>query len=161
MAYNVNLGFDPSSLTKKNLAVDTITTTAYSPTSATVDSVTETAVSSTLARPEEISFGRRLIKDIYSSGVVERAYQSPSHTGIRLFVGLSTIASLTNSDDATFRMDFPMSVKTTIDIPCNDYFTADHVLTLIQHQMGALLPGNTSVTSARIGELLRGTLPLQ
>ena len=161
MAYMVDLGFNPSSMTTKNVAVDTITALKYSPTGQTVDSVSETAVQSTLARPEVLSFGRRLIKDIYAGGTVERAYQAPSRTGIRLLVSLSTIASLTNSDDATFRMDFPLSVKTTVDLPCNDYFTADHVLTLIKHQTGAWFAGDTSVTATRIGELLRGTLPIQ
>jgi hypothetical protein len=113
-----------------------------------------------MGRPEVLSFGRRVVKDIYANSSVDSAYRCPSKTGIKLLVNWDTIASLTNSEDPTFRMDFPISIRTTITVPASDYLTADDVLMLMKHQFGAMFASGTDVTSARLGKLLKGSLPM-
>lgn len=160
MAYNFDLGFSPSAMTAKNVDIDTIDSTAYVKTGESLDSVNYTCRSSSLGRPETLSFGKRPIKDIYASSSIESAYRCPSKAGIKILVTSSTVASLTETDTPSFRYDFPITVKTVIDVPASDYMTSDQVLDVIKHHWGALFEGGTDVTSARITELLRGALEL-
>lgn len=161
MAYTLNLGFDPASMTKKNLGIDTIVPTAYAVISDEPELAVETNLSSPMGRPETFEFGRRLVKDIYAANSIELAYRSPAKAGIKVLINWASTASLTNSADPTFRQDFPVSVRTTVTVPASDYITGEDVLALLQHQIGGIFATGTDVTSARLTKLLRGALPME
>lgn len=161
MGYSFTWGYDPSTVTTKNIAVDTIVPEAYVVTSQLPDEVVESNLSSPLGRVEKLTFGRRSVKDIYANSTpIDPAYKSPSRSGIKVLVNWASVASLTNSEDPTFRMDFPISSRLTVTVPASDYLTADDVNMLIKHHIGALYGDGTDVTSARIAKLLKGALAL-
>lgn len=161
MGYSFTWGYDPSSITTKNIAVDTIVPSSYVVTSQLPDEVVESNLSSPLGRVEKLTFGRRSVKDIYANSTsIDPAYKSPSRSGIKVLVNWESVASLTNSEDPTFRMDFPISSRLTVTVPASDYLTADNVNMLIKHHIGALYGDGTDVTSARIAKLLKGALAL-
>lgn len=162
MAYSFTWGYDPATIVTKNVGVDTITPASYVVTSQAPDEIVESNLTSPLGRVEKLTFGRRSVKDIYAnSTAIDPAYKSPSRAGIKVLVNWESVASLTNSEDPTFRMDFPISSRLTVTVPASDYLTADDVNMLIKHHIGALYGAGTDVTSARIGKLLRGALALQ
>lgn len=161
MGYSFTWGYDPTTITTKNIAVDTIVPASYVVTSQLPDEVVESNLSSPLGRVEKLTFGRRSVKDIYANSTsIDPAYKSPSRSGIKVLVNWESVASLTNSDDPTFRMDFPISSRLTVTVPASDYLTADNVNMLIKHHIGALYGDSTDVTSARIAKLLKGALAL-
>lgn len=160
MAYSFSWGYNPAQITGKNVSIDTIDPDEYVTTSQLPDEVVETNLASPMGRPEKFTFGRRIVKDIYANSDVDTAYRCPTKAGIKLLVNWETIASLTESTDPTFRMDFPISIRTTVTVPASDYLTADNVLLLVRHQFGAMFAGSTDVTSARIAKLLKGALPM-
>lgn len=161
MGYSFTWGYDPTTITTKNIAVDTIVPASYVVTSQLPDEVVESNLSSPLGRVEKLTFGRRSVKDIYANSTsIDPAYKSPSRSGIKVLVNWESVASLTNSEDPTFRMDFPISSRLTVTVPASDYLTADNVNMLIKHHIGALYGDGTDVTSARIAKLLKGALTL-
>lgn len=161
MAYSFTWGYDPSTITTKNIAVDTIVPSTYVVTTQQPDEVTESNLSSPLGRIEKFTFGRRSVKDIYANSTsIDPTYRSPSKSGIKVLVNWESVASLTNTENPTFRMDFPISSRLTVTVPASDYLTADNVLMLIKHHIGSLYGDSTDVTSARLAKLLKGALPL-
>lgn len=161
MAYSFSWGYDPTQMTTKDIGVDIIDPDSYVVTLNQPDEVNEANLSSPLGRVESFTFGRRVVKDIYANGSsIDPAYKSPSRTGIKILINWNTVASLTNSEDATFRMDFPIAIRQTITVPASDYLTADNVLMLVKHYLGALYGDSTDVSSSRLASLLKGSLPM-
>lgn len=160
MSFSFDLGFDPGATTTKNIAVDTITSTNYVLTSSSEDEAAYVGASSTLGRPETLRYGRRIIKDIYANSSIDSAYRCPCRTGIKVLLSTETIGSLTEGGTPAFRQDFPLTVKTIVDVPASDYLTADQVLQLVEHHLGMIVGEGTDVTSSKIQKLLKGSLEL-
>lgn len=160
MSFSFNLGFNPEAQTTKNLAVDTIEAADYVRKTPKEDEVAYESVTSTYGRPERLKYGRREIKDIYANASIDSAYRCPAKTGIKLYLSTELIGSLTETNTPAFRQDFPLNVKTVIDVPASDYLTANDVLTIVKHHYGMVLGGGTDVTAARINQLLKGALEL-
>lgn len=160
MSFSFDLGFNPESATTKNISVDTIGANNYVLTSSSEDEAAYVSTASTLGRPESLKYGRRVIKDIYANSSIDSAYRCPCRTGIKLLLSTDTVGSLTESGTPAFRQDFPLTVKTIIDVPASDYLTADQVLTLVRHHLGMIVGEGTDVTSAKIQKLLKGSLEL-
>lgn len=158
MSFSLDLGFT-SGATTVNLPVDVIAKSDYVMTGSSEDEAAYVSAASTLGRPETLKYGRRVIKDIYANSSIDSSYRCPCRTGIKLLLSSETIGSLTESGTPAFRQDFPLTVKTVIDVPASDYLTADNVLSMLKHHCGMILDGST-VTSDRIQELLKGSLEL-
>lgn len=158
MAYSMNLGFTPST-SQLDLKVDPVIASAFAVTTTDSESVTETALDAPIGRPETFQYGRKLVKDIYANASVQPAYRAPSTAGVKVMVNWSAIASLTNDTDATFRQDFPLSVRSTITVPMSDYISGTDVLKTLQHAIGGFLADTASAD--RITRLLRGALEIE
>lgn len=155
MAYSLNLGFTPSE-TPLSLKVDPVVASDFAVTSTDAESVSETALAAPIGRPEIFQYGRKLIKDIYANASVQPAYRAPSTAGVKVMVNWGAIASLTNDTDATFRQDFPLSIRTTITVPMSDYISGNDVLQMLEHSLGGFLANEASAD--RLTKLLRGAL---
>lgn len=155
MAFSLDLGFTPNT-TQLDLKVDPVQAADFAVTATDAESVTETALAAPMGRPENFQYGRKLVKDIYANASVQPAYRAPSSAGVKVMVNWSAIASLTNEADATFRQDFPLSVRTTITVPMSDYMSGNDVLKMLQHSIGGFLADTASAD--RLTKLLRGAL---
>lgn len=155
MAFSLDLGFTPST-TQLDLKVDPVIASNFAVTATDAESVTETALAAPIGRPEIFQYGRKLVKDIYANASVQPAYRAPSSAGVKVMVNWSAIASLTNGADATFRQDFPLSIRTTVTVPMSDYISGTNVLQMLQHAIGGFLADEASAD--RLTKLLRGAL---
>lgn len=155
MAYSLDLGFTPSS-TPLDLKVDPVIANDFAVTAIDAESVTETALNAPMGRPETFQYGRKLVKDIYANASVQPAYRAPATAGVKVMVNWAATASLTSESDATFRQDFPLSIRTTVTVPMSDYISGENVLQMLKHALGGFLADKSSAD--RITKLLRGAL---
>jgi hypothetical protein len=75
-------------------------------------------------------------------------------TGIEYSVRVDAVLSTTDSDDASFRVDEPMTCVITFRHPKSGNITEAHVLTLLTRALSALHKDGTNA-GWRIGDLMR------
>lgn len=108
-------------------------------------------------RPENFRVGYTSVKDVYSGSAIDQSVYAPSRKGISVVVQLTDTYSVTDSVDAEFRVDLPVSSHLVIKVPSSEYLTSEMVLA----QVGRLMSGifeTGSETSDRLKAILRGSL---
>lgn len=111
-------------------------------------------------RPEQFTFGCTAISNVYK-GTNLTADLKPSTTGgVQILAKYTGYLTVEDSVDTSFEKLIPISIHTVMQVPVNQFVTADDVLVYLRRQMGSLFK-NVSATSSRIDELIRGALPLR
>lgn len=110
-----------------------------------------------LDRPEQIRFATSDIKDIYSSTNIDPSVFAPSKRGVSLLAQITDTISVTDSTDADFRIDLPVSAHLVIKVPASEYISADKVEALTARLISSLYEtGKNDMT--RLDSVLRGSL---
>lgn len=103
-------------------------------------------------QPEIIRWANRPIKNIYSNSKIEPSLYSQTKTGISILAELRETASVTDSSDPTYRVNYPVRVYTVIEAPNDGAITDDNISEVIKRHLSLLYTDATS-TSSRISEL--------
>lgn len=110
-----------------------------------------------LDRPEIIRFAYSEIEDVYKNTNIDPSVYGASRKGVQILVQLSEVWSLTDTVDASYRVDLPISAHIVLKVPACEYITNSDILGAVNRLMGGLYVDKT-VDTNRLQALLRGSL---
>lgn len=114
-------------------------------------------LTSPLDRPEQFRFATSDIRDIYSSTDIDPSVYAPSKRGVSLLAQMTETLSVTDSTDADFRIDLPVSAHLVIKVPASEHIDAKIVEDAVARLISSLYEtGSDKLT--RIDSMLRGSL---
>lgn len=116
-----------------------------------------TNISSPIDRPEKFRIAWSLVENIYNNSGISESVQAQSVRGVNLLVQLTEVASVTDSVDAAYRVDLPLSYHLVIRVPAVEEITEDHVAAGIGRLVSGLFETG-SEANTRLKALLRGSL---
>lgn len=108
-------------------------------------------------QPETIRFASKDISNIYTGTGIDPAFYATSRRGISVVSELFEVATVTDSDDPSFRIDLPCQVHTVFKVPVSQYLQADDILSLLFRQFALNFQGSDD-TAKRIDDLIHGAL---
>lgn len=159
MSKTINKGYTTTGdVTGKTLPIagyvygTTFRTKVNTPTEAVLVNLT-----SPIDRQEKLRFAYKEIADVYTNTGINPAYFPASKQGVQLLVQATDVWSISDSIDATYRVDLPISVHAVIKIPSCEYITQADILEAIGRSIGGLFDAGTADTW-RVTELMRGAL---
>lgn len=116
-----------------------------------------TNITAPLDREETIRYARNEVKNVYSNTSIDPKVQSPNRKGVQLLVQIHDTATVTDSDDPTYRVDLPIQTHVVIKVPSDALISGNVVQTHLGRVVSALFDTGSTATS-RIEKLLRGAL---
>lgn len=116
-----------------------------------------TNITSPIDRPENIRIAYTDIANVYSGTGVEPSILAPSKRGVSILAQVTDVLSVTDTTDADYRIDLPISAHMVIKVPSNDNITAAVVQTLVGRLLSSLFDQGVTTTS-RLDAILRGSL---
>jgi hypothetical protein len=116
-----------------------------------------TNLTSPVDRPEKFRLSFSEVANIYAGTDIDQAVYAPSKRGVSVLCQLTETYSVTDSTDASFRIDLPISAHIVIKIPASEYLTADMVQTVAGRLVSGLYDTG-STTTARLNAIIRGSL---
>lgn len=108
-------------------------------------------------RPEKFRWNASDIANIYSGSDIDPSVYAPSKRGVSVLAQVTEVYSVTDTTDATFRIDLPVSAHLVLKVPASEYLTADILQTVVGRLVSGLFETGSTATS-RIGALVRGSL---
>lgn len=121
------------------------------------DELILTNITSPMDRPEKFRFAWTIVDNIYNGSGISTAVQAASLRGVNLLVQLTEVGSISDSTDAAYRVDVPMSAHLVIRIPAIEEITEAHVTTLVGRMISGLFETGSEAND-RLKSLLRGSL---
>jgi hypothetical protein len=97
------------------------------------------------------------IADIYKGTPIDPSAYAASRKGISIVAQVNDVLRVTESTDATFQVDLPISAHIVVKAPLSANVTAANVEAVIGRAL-ALLYNSNDVTTTRVGNLLRGAM---
>lgn len=116
-----------------------------------------TNLTAPLDRSETIRYAESQVKNVYQNTSIDPKVQSPNRSGVQLLVQIQDVATVTDSDDAAYRVDLPIQTHVVIRVPNDALITGDIVQAHLGRVVSALYETG-STTTTRISKLLRGAL---
>lgn len=107
--------------------------------------------------PEKFRFACSPVKDIYQNTDIEPSARAASRRGSRILCQLSDVYTLTDSSDATFRVNLPMEGHIVLTLPNDNNITEGMLLAFIGRLISGLFETG-SQTASRLQSLLRGAM---
>lgn len=114
-------------------------------------------LTSPVDRTEKIQWAYYEIKDIYANTGIDPSAYAASRKGWKILTKVNDILSTTDSVDADFRKDSPISAQIVITGPQSEYITPDMIQTVVSRAVSALFDTG-SLTTERISGLVKGSL---
>jgi len=105
--------------------------------------------------PNTVRFSLNPISDIYKGTPVTDAYKSPNKSGFSLLSQCNVVATITDSEDATYRVDLPLSAHIVLKAPYDANITTAHLVTISNRALGGLYETDGTL---RVGNMARGGL---
>lgn len=108
-------------------------------------------------RPEKMRLAWKAVPDVYKNTGISPAVQAPYLRGASLLVQLTNVYSVSDTVDASYRVDLPLKSHLVIEVPSDELITA----ALVAEQVGRLVSGffdTGSETYTRLDAMLRGAL---
>lgn len=96
------------------------------------------------------------IPDVYKGTTIDPAVYAPSRKGLSLVCQVNDILRVTDTVDASFMADLPISCHIVMKVPSSSFITAAQVETVLTRAI-SLFYNSNSVLTDRIGSLLRGS----
>lgn len=103
-------------------------------------------------QPETLRWAQRPIKNVYSNSGIEPSLHSQLKTGISILAELREVARVTDSENAAYRVDYPVRVYTVIECPNDGSISNDDISTVVKRHL-SLLYTDAQSTSGRISEM--------
>lgn len=108
-------------------------------------------------RPETFRFAHSSVADVYKGTSIDPSVYAPSRRGISILVQNTEIFSVTDTTDADYRVDLPISAHLVLKIPANENITAAIVEMVVGRMISGLYDTGDGSTT-RLQSLLRGSL---
>lgn len=116
-----------------------------------------TNLTSPIDRPENIRLAYSDIANIYSGTGVDPSVSAPTKRGVSILSQVTDVISVTDTTDADYRVDLPVSAHLVLKVPASEFITADLVQTLLGRLLSSLFDAGATTTS-RLEAILRGSL---
>lgn len=97
------------------------------------------------------------IADVYKGTSIDPSAFAPSRKGLSIVAQVNDILRVTETTDATYQVDLPISAHIVVKVPLSANITAANVETVLGRAL-ALFYNSNDVTTGRIGNLLRGAM---
>ena len=107
--------------------------------------------------PEKFRFACSSVKDIYQNTDIEPSTRAASRRGSRVLCQLSDVYTLTDSTDATFRVNLPIEGHIVLTLPNDNNLTDAMLLAFIGRMISGLFETGSN-TATRLQSLLRGAM---
>jgi hypothetical protein len=108
-------------------------------------------------RPEKIRIAYSTVANVYSGTGISSTVYAPTKEGVSLLIQLTETLSVTDSVDADYRVDLPVSYHMVMKFPASEFIDESVVETGISRLLSVLYEtGETSET--RLASLIRGAL---
>lgn len=118
-----------------------------------------TNLMSPISQPERIRVAQQDVADIYRNSGIDPTLYYQSRRGTQVLVQLTDVFKVTDSADASYEAQLPISMHLVIKVPNNDLITEAALKTEIARLLGALYETNASgSTTCRLTSMLRGAL---
>lgn len=114
-------------------------------------------LTSPVDRLESFKFSVSPVKDIYKGSQIDPSLTDSSRRGVSILCALTDVVTITDSIDATYRVDKPMSAHIVLKLPYDDLITP----AVVEDFIGRLVSGlyeSGWLTTTRIAALMRGSL---
>jgi hypothetical protein len=105
--------------------------------------------------PNTERYALRQIKDAYKNTSVAEAYKPANKSGWSLLSQCNLIATITDSEDATYRVDAPLAMRVTISGVNVPELTTTHYTTGLMRAIGGLYE---TTGDLRLGSMIRNIL---
>jgi hypothetical protein len=105
--------------------------------------------------PNTERFSLNTIADIYKGSPVTDGYKSSNKSGFSLLSQCNLVATITDSEDATYRVDVPISAHVVLKGPNDQNITSAHLTACLLRALGGLYETDGSL---RLASLIRGGL---
>lgn len=107
--------------------------------------------------PQTVKFSVSRISNIYAGSPVDPSYQLPYKRGMSILCQVNLVATVTDSQDSTFRVDLPLSAHMVIKAPLSGLITVGNIRTVAERAM-ALIYEQGIVDDTRLTELLKESM---
>lgn len=133
-------------------------TTDYSVKDKTSGETIWTNTKSPLDRPETVRQAYSVVKDIYKGTDIASGVRAASSKGVSLLTQVTQTWEVTDSADATVRVQLPVSAHLVIKMPASGDVTSTMVEALLQKMIGSLYNESSALSTAKLDALLRGSI---
>lgn len=116
-----------------------------------------TNITAPIDRPENIRLAYSEIANIYNGTGIEPSVASPTKKGVSVLAQVTDTISVTDTVDADFRIDLPLSAHLVIKAPASEYVTSAQVQAVVGRLLSSLFDTGVTTTS-RLEAILRGSL---
>jgi hypothetical protein len=116
-----------------------------------------TNITSPIDKPENIRLAYTDIANIYNGTGIEPSVAAPTKRGVSVLAQVTDVLSVTDTADADFRVDLPLSCHLVIKVPASEYVTATQVQAVVGRLLSSLFDTG-STTNSRLEAILRGSL---
>jgi hypothetical protein len=116
-----------------------------------------TNLTSPIDRPEQIRLAYTDVANVYNGTGIEPSLAAPSKKGVSILAQVTDVLSVTDSTDADYRIDLPLSAHLVLKAPASEFITAVQVQTLIGRLLSSLFDTG-SQDESRLEAILRGSL---
>jgi hypothetical protein len=116
-----------------------------------------TNISSPVDRPENIRLAYTEIANIYSGTGIEPSVLAPTKKGVSILAQLTEVLSVTDSTDADYRVDLPVSAHLVLKVPQSEFIGAVEIEKVIGRLLSSLFDSG-AIDAARLNAILRGSL---
>jgi len=116
-----------------------------------------TNITSPIDRPENVRIAYTDVANVYSGTGIEPSILAPTKKGVSILTQITEVLSVTDTVDAEFRIDLPISAHLVIKVPSSQYITADTVQTVVGRLLSSLFDQGVT-TTPRLEAILRGSL---
>lgn len=116
-----------------------------------------TNMTSPVDKPETFKIAVSQVKDVYKGTNIDTNMYAPSRRGVSILCALQDTWSETDSADATYAADYPISAHLVLKVP----LTATITPAMIQTALGRLISGlydSGDATTGRLAAIMRGSL---
>lgn len=134
-----------------NLPVDFVTKTRSN------KEVVLANLTSPLGAVETIRFAVNDVANVYSGTQIQPTMWATSKHGVSILAQLNDIFSVTDTVDASFRQDLPVSAHIVLKVPDSELITGDVLKAIVGRLVDALFDSG-AVASSRLVALARGSL---
>jgi hypothetical protein len=116
-----------------------------------------TNITSPVDRPENIRIAYTDVANVYNGTGIEPSVSAPTKRGVSVLAQVTDVLTVTDSADATYRVDLPLSCHLVIKVPASEYVTSAQVKTALGRLLSSLYDTG-STEDSRLEAILRGSL---
>jgi len=116
-----------------------------------------TNLTSPVDRPERIRVAYTDVSNVYAGSGIDPSVSAPTKRGVSILAQHTNVLSVSDSTDADYRLDLPISCHLVIKVPASEYITAEDVRVSLGRLLSSLFDTGAT-TDARLNAILRGSL---